>query len=1121
MNCAGCGCANRFGAKFCEQCGTSLVRACVHCSSELSPTARFCPECGHPAEATATASGLATPTIYTPQHLTEKILTTRASIEGERKLVTALFADVQGSTELLADLDADQARQLLDPVLNRMMDAVHRYEGTVNQVMGDGMMALFGAPLAHEDHAVRACYAALHMQESVKAYAKDVFRIHGVPLRIRVGLNSGEVAVRTVGLDLRMDYSAIGRTLHLAARLERMAVPGGILLGPSTLELAEGYVLVEPRGQVAVKGFADPLEIFELVGGTTHKSRLQAAAPRGLTRFVGRRTELDQLSDAIMHAGAARGQIVAVVGEPGVGKSRLFWEFVRSHHAHGFRTLASTSVSYGTTTSFLPIVDLLRSYFQIGPKDNPRLIRERVTGRLLALDRALDSSLAALLWLLDVPLDDYPHWRQLDPAQRRQEVLQAVHRLLLRESQVQPLLLVLEDLHWIDHETQSILDSLVESLPAAQILILVNYRPEYRHDWAAKTYYRQLNIAPLPPESSEELLEELVGDNAALAPLKQLLIERTEGNPFFLEESVRTMAETGVLTGAPGARHLAKPIDSLQLPSTTRAILAARIDRLAPGDKRLLQAAAVIGKNAPFALLSAVADLSLDQLRTGLARLQTAEFLYETQLFPDIEYAFKHALTHDVAYDGLLHERRIALHRMILEAIERHDAGHQSEQLDQLAHHAMRGEVWEQAATYLRQAGSKAEERGVLRQAVACFEEALSALERLPASRDIIEQSIDLRFDLQGALYPLGSTERTLEHLQVAKGQAEGLGDQKRLGQVWAHMTYCYYWMGELGRAADIGKQAQEIAVSLDDLALQVSTNTRLGQVEFAAGNFRKAAELFEANTVLLESDATGRPLGLPLVPASFSRDRLGWCQATLGEFAAARATLEQGVRMAEESRHPYTIGNLYCSLGWAFMLQGEFAASISWLERARRLPGGDSIPLLVSLVTWRRGEAYVLDGRVAEGRALLQDATDQLEAAGHMGYYPRALVALGTAFLTCGHFDKAREAVTRGLDLSRAQEQPGVEAIALHALGDLERVTDRPNFVAAEHAYRQALTRAESLEMRPLLAHCNFGLGQLNESTSNQTNATEHLSTAAMLYREMEMTHWARLAETALSKRG
>jgi class 3 adenylate cyclase len=594
---------------------------------------------------------------YTPKHLADKILTSKNAVEGERKQVTVVFADLKGSMELLADRDPEDARKLLDPVLERMMEAVHRYEGTVNQVMGDGIMALFGAPLAHEDHAVRACYAALLMQESVKRYAEEVHRTAGVPVHIRVGVNSGEVVVRSIGSDLHMDYTAVGQTTHLAARLEQMAMPGSILISPETLNLAEGFVVVKPLGERPVKGLERPIEVFEVVGAGTVRSRLQAAAARGLTRFVGRSAELEQLRQALERAGTGHGQIVAVVGEPGVGKSRLFWEFTHSHRTQGWLLVESSSVSYGKAMAFLPLIDLLRAYFQIEARDEARKIRERVTGKLFSLDRALEPSLPGLLWLLDVPVDD-PQWQRLDPPQRRQQSLDGIKRLLLRESQVQPLLLLFEDLHWIDAETQALLDTVVESLPTARLLLMVNYRPEYQHAWGSKTYYRQLRIDPLPLESAEELLGGLLGNDVSLQPLKRLLIERTEGNPFFLEESVRTLVETKVLAGERGSYHLARSSSTLQIPATAQAILSARIDRLAPEDKRLLQAASVIGKDAPFTLLQAVAEGPEEQLRRGLANLQAAEFLYEARLFPDLEYTFKHALTHDVAYGSLLQERR-------------------------------------------------------------------------------------------------------------------------------------------------------------------------------------------------------------------------------------------------------------------------------------------------------------------------------------------------------------------------------------------------------------------------------------------------------------------------------
>ncbi|HEU4438174.1 MAG TPA: adenylate/guanylate cyclase domain-containing protein, partial [Methylomirabilota bacterium] len=661
MTCARCQTANSPAANFCLECGAPLTARCERCGAALPAAANFCLQCGQPSRGHGGGARFAPPGAYTPRHLADKILVSRRALEGERKQVTVLFADTKDSMELVADRDPEEARKLLDPVLEHMMAAVHRYEGTVNQVRGDGIMALFGAPLAHEDHAVRACYAALRMQESVKRYAEEIFRSHGVLVQIRVGLNSGDVVVRAIGSDLHMDYIALGQTTHLAARMEQLAAPGTVLVAPTTLQLAEGYVQVTARGPVAVRGLPEPIEVYELVGPGAVRSRLHAAAARGLTRFVGRDREMDQLRRALEQAQGGHGQLVAVLGEPGVGKSRLYWEFMHSHRMQGWRLLESGAVSYGRATAYLSIVDLLRAYFQIGARDDTRAIREKVIGKVLSLDRALEPALSPLLALLDVPVEDEA-WIRLDPAQRRRRTMEAVSALLFRESQVQPLLLLVEDLHWSDAETEALLGSLVESLPTARILLLVNYRPEYEHGWGHKSYYRQLRIEPLPAESAEDLLTSLLGSGADLDALKRTLIARTEGNPLFLEESVQALVETKALVGERGAYRLAHDDFAVHVPTTVEAILAARIDRLSPELKRLLQAAAVIGKDVPFALLLAVAELGEDELRRGLGELQAAEFLYETSLFPELEYTFKHALTLEVAYQSLLRERRRMLH---------------------------------------------------------------------------------------------------------------------------------------------------------------------------------------------------------------------------------------------------------------------------------------------------------------------------------------------------------------------------------------------------------------------------------------------------------------------------
>src|SRR6266498_4172601 len=793
MKCPRCQHENPAGVKL---CGERLESACPACGASNPPGNKFCGQCGAALVQAPSATKFTSPETYTPKHLAEKILTSKAALGGERKQVTVLFADMKGSMELLADRDPEEARKLLDPVIEHMMEAVHRYEGTVSNLMGDGIMALFGAPLAHEDHAVRACYAALRMQESVNRYADGVRRTEGVPIQIRVGLNSGEVVVGAIGNDLKMDYTAVGQTVHLASRMEQMATPGSIMMTADTLQLAEGYVQVKSLGPVNVKGLPEPVAVYEVTGVGATRSRLQAAAARGLTRFVGRDAETEQLRKALEQARSDHGQVVGVVGEPGLGKSRLFFEFIRSHRTQGWLILESRSVSYGKATPYLPVIDLLKAYFKIQDHDDHREIREKVTGKLLTLDKSLESTLPAFLALLDVPVDD-PMWQALDPAQRRQLTLGAIKRLLLRESQVQPLILLFEDLHWIDSETQAMLESLVESLPTSRLLLLVNYRPEYQHGWANKTYYTQLRLDPLPPESAGEILNSVLGNDHGLQSLKELLIARTEGNPFFLEESVRTLVETKVLAGERGNYHLEKKVESTQVPATVQAVLAARIDRLPPEQKQLLQSAAVIGKDVPFSLLQAVTELSDEELRRALTHLQAAEFLYETSLFPDLEYTFKHALTHEVAYGSLLHERRRALHGHIVEALEALAGEQAPEQVERLAHHALRGEVWDKAVPYCQQAGARAYDRAAFREAVASFEQALQALAHLPEPGDTRVLAIELLLALGGSLHELGEFGRRHALLGEAEALARALDDRAWLGWVLAQMAHVLRLTGD------------------------------------------------------------------------------------------------------------------------------------------------------------------------------------------------------------------------------------------------------------------------------------------------------------------------------------
>jgi class 3 adenylate cyclase len=985
MRCPRCRQENPQQSRFCAQCGASLALSCAGCGAELTAGAKFCNQCGRPVAGLGAGERFESPQSYTPRHLAEKILS--SGIEGERKQVTVLFADLKGSMELLADRDPEEARKLLDPVLERMMEAVHHYEGTVNQVMGDGIMALFGAPLAHEDHAVRACYAALRMQDAIRRYAEEVRRAHGIEIRVRVGINSGEVVVRSIGSDLRMDYTAVGQTTHLAARMEQLALPGTIRLTAATLALAEGYVEVRPLGPVPVKGMAEPVEVYDLAGAGPARTRLQAARGRGLTRFVGRDAEMQQLRLAADEARRGRGQVVAVVGEPGVGKSRLYYEFLHSHHAHGWLALESGSVSYGKATTFLPLADLLRGYFKIEARDDIRAIRAKATGNLLTLDEGLKDAVAPVLWLLDALPED-SDFLGGDPAERRRRTLAAVKRVLLRESQVQPLLLVFEDLHWVDSETQAFLDNLIESLPAARIVLAVNYRPEYRHGWGSKTYYRQLRIDPLPPESAGDLLEGLLGSDSSLAALKSLLIERTEGNPLFLEESVRTLIETGALAGARGAYKLVHGLQAISVPPTVQSILASRIDRLAPDDKRLLQAAAVVGTDVPYSLLQAVADLEEDSLRQGLARLQAAEFMYEARLFPELEYAFKHALTHEVAYGSVLQERRQVLHARIVDAIERLYADRLAEQVELLAHHAVKGLVAAKAVAYLKMAGEKAIARSANREAVGFFEQALALLAQQPDTPKAASEALDLRIQLGPALIATkGATAQEVEaSYREAVRLAETLQDGVRgFPAVWG-VWFVSFTRGEYGEALPGAERLLTVASQDDDPGKALEARHSMWATLCAMGRAVDAGPHMEHGLLLYDRERHSKHALVyaghdPYACCHWHTAASRW---VLGFPDQAIASSKTAVQHAEQLGHPMTHFLALWFAAWVQFQRGDRAAAASIAEK--------SLAIAETYGMQRWGESSAL-------MAALQYSGDQSATADHAELARIVAGAAGTAW--------------------------------------------------------------------------------------------------------------------------
>jgi class 3 adenylate cyclase len=748
MRCSNCKTENSEGLKFCNECGAALKKPCPSCGFENAPASKFCGQCG-------AALGLSAPAAAKkPDDPSIRVADTPAAenIEGERKTVTALFADIKGSTELEQDLDPEEARAIVDPALKLMIEAAHRYDGYVVQSTGDGIFALFGAPVAHEDHPQRALYCALRMQEELRRYSARLVADGGNPLQCRVGINTGEVVVRSIATGGgQTEYTPIGHTTNLASRMQAVAPVGSVAVAEPTRKLCEGYFALKPLGPTKVKGVTEPVNVYEVTGLGPLRTRLQRSAGRGLSKFVGREREMAALHNAAELARAGRGQIVAAMAEAGTGKSRLFFEF-KAKSQSGCMVLETFSVSHGKASAYFPVIDLLHGYFGIDAGDDGRKRREKVTRRVVALDRSLEDTLPYLSDLLGI-VEGEDALAQMDWQVKKRRTLEAIKRILLRESINQPLMVIFEDLHWIDEQTQEFLNLLADSIGTTKILLLVNYRPEYSHQWGSKTYYTQLRLDPLGKASADEMLSALLGEGTELAQLKRIIVEKTEGNPFFMEETVQVLLDEGALVRNGAAVKLTRPLSELKIPPTVQGILAARIDRLSPNAKDLLQTLAVMGKEFRLGMVKQVVGKPDDELQRILADLQLGEFIYEQPAFPDIEYTFKHSLTQEVAYGSVLVERRKHLHERAGQALESMYADQLDDNLGELAHHYARSNNVAKAAEYLQRAGELAMKRsGSTAEATAQLSAALDLVKSMPSSPEREQRETNLRMTLRALL---------------------------------------------------------------------------------------------------------------------------------------------------------------------------------------------------------------------------------------------------------------------------------------------------------------------------------------------------------------------------------
>ncbi len=1086
MRCPSCGNDNPDGARFCGQCAAPLVdkTACPSCGATNPAAQKFCNACGHAlAEAepvasaarprqpaavdgqpAAPADGGSDPRSYTPDHLADKILGARNELEGERKQVTVLFADVMGSMDLAERTDPEAWRRIMDGFFATLAHGVNRFEGTVDKFTGDGIMALFGAPIAHEDHAQRACFTALHLAKELAEYANELRRTQGLNFSVRMGLNSGEVVVGAIGDDLKLDYTAVGHTVGLAQRMESLAEPGKAYVTEATAKLVAGYIDLRDLGEFEVKGVSEPVRVHELVGAGAARGRLDISRARGFTRFVGREEEVKTLETALEQAQAGNGSVVGVVGEAGVGKSRLCAEFAERCRRQGLPVYEAQGQAHAQAIPFLPVLQLMRGYYGVTEHDTDRQAREKIAGRLLLLDEAFAEHLPLLFDFLAVADPERPAPR-MDPEARQRALLGLVKRLVHASSRVEPGVIMVEDLHWVDPGSEIFLAQLVEAVPGTRNLTVVNFRPEYSADWMRKSYYRQVSLLPLGPEAIDALLRDLLGSDPSLDGMPDLIRERTAGNPFFIEELVRALVESGNLEGERGAYRLARPVEQAAVPATVNAVLAARIDRLGEREKHALQNAAVIGSDFAQPVLARVGETPEGELEGTLRNLIAAEFLYERELYPEAVYAFKHPLTREVAYGTQLGERRGAVHRRVAEAFQELYPDRLDERAALLAHHwEAAGEALE-AARWSARAAAWAGLNDIA-EAIRNWRKVGELVQSLPDSEEAIALAVSSRVWRLNYGWRLGISEQEAEALyEGGRELAKRSGDSLNLLMLQSMYANVRGLGGAVEEYVELGRSAAALAVEIGNPHLEMAVLPVAIYSHWVRGRIDQATEYADRGVALGEGDPTlGSGLGGVISPYAWCILGRGFILNSMGRLQEAEAELDRALRVAREH------GDLETQ-GWTHMQyvlvgrnsgrsENALSHAMQGYEIAERI--GDS---------FSRGWALA---NVGYARAMNEEWDQAIEAietsiersretrTGLEGESWR-LGMLTDALIGAGQAERARataeEAVAVGVERCSEISLP----YTYRALADALLISDGPGATReAEEALRQAEASAE-----------------------------------------------------------
>jgi predicted ATPase len=1026
----------------------------------------------------------------------------------ERKQLTVLCARIH---EPIDEQDPEAALEQVEPLLRTMREEAARFGGTVSEFRDDGVTALFGAPVAQEDHAVRACYAAMAMRDAIASLGLP-------PADLRIGVHSGEAVVRTIGEGRSRHHDAVGAVARLATQIDSVIGPGEIAITADTARRAEGFV--ELSGPVEKSVAGTPASLFTLQARAPLRLRWEARSARELARFVGREAELARMGELLDQVVKGAGRMVAIVGEPGVGKSRLVHEFVHSRLVDGCTVLETGTTSHVTSATYLAIAQLLRTWFGIAERDTPARAAAGLQRGVEAIDHALAPIVPALAALLDLPPQD-PQWPALSPAQKRQRTLEAVKALVMRQSEARPLILVVEDLHWSDPGTQAVLDHLVDGLAACRALLVVTHRPEYRHPWLAKSYFSQLRLEPLATQHADRLLRALLGEGEELTELRSQLVERTGGTPLFLEESVRALADTGALAGRPGAYRAAGPIEALRIPSTVHAVLAARIDRLPAAQKSLLQTAAVIGQDIPLELLRPIAGLDSESLHERLAGLQAAEFLYQSRVLPEPQYTFKHALTHRVAYESLLRERRRAVHRQIVQMIEAQYANRLDEHVERLAYHALGAQEQAKAVHYLYRSAGKAIQRSAHQPAIRYLRQALELIGELPDPQERLRRELDCQKAIGvAAMAARGwAAEEVLDAYTRARALSEALGDERELFVALRGEGQYRMIGGQSAAARRLGERCVALAERSTDLGVHLETHHLFWSNSFFMGEYAEAGYHCARGVSLYER---GRDHALTYVysghdPGVCCRCFCALIQCLSGQPDRALEACRDAMTLAQQLDHPLTTAIACWTHSLAHILRGEPVAARHWAERVITVSEEYLLPLTRSQGILQLGWALVQLGELDEGIARMREGVAGTSATGAEMGLPYFMALLGEALAKAGRPDEGLAEIERALATADRHGARFQISEMLRLKGELLAMLS--NLPAAQACYRQAIAAADQQGAKLPKLRSALSLARLLMEKGGVARARETLLPAYGAISEGRDTADVREAETLLAE--